>query len=190
MKNTLLIATIVASYIGLTGFIFGDAESEVGDFVRQVKAQTKPSANLDLAPLPEARPYVAYQYNSGNADPFKLRPFVSDASDSSAAGTLAQQNECNSSECSASAPVPHTPYYLENYELDSLTMTGTVLSPNKQIVALIKTPNSGIQEARVGEYIGRNNGLILSIKPDHIVIQEKYKVPRGWQDRMATLELF
>lgn len=188
MKNTLLIATIAASYIGLTGFIFGDAESEVGDFVRQVKSQTKPSTNLDLAPLPEARPYVAYQYNSGNADPFKLRPFVSDASNNSEG--VPTQNECNSSECSASAPVPHIPYYLENYELDSLMMTGTVLSPNKQIVALIKTPNSGIQEARVGEYIGRNNGLILSIKPDHIVIQEKYKVPRGWQDRMATLELF
>ena len=41
-----------------------------------------------------------------------------------------------------------------------------------------------------GEYMGKNNGLIVSIKTDHIVIREKQKVPRGWQNRMAILELF
>lgn len=187
MKNKILFIPIMVSYFGLTGFLFSDAESEVGNFISQTKAQTKPSVKLDLLPVPESKPYEAYQYMAGNADPFKLKSFVSEVSDDT---TAVVSSECNSSVCSASAPVPHIPYYLENFELSSLTMTGTMLSKNKQIIALIRTPNSGIQEAKVGEYIGRNNGLILSIKPDHIVIQEKYKVPRGWQDRMATLELF
>jgi len=33
-----------------------------------------------------------------------------------------------------------------------------------------------------GEYIGKNNGLIISIKPDHVMVREKYRVPRGWQN--------
>lgn len=188
MKRNMLLISIVSSYLGITGFVFGDAESDASDFLRQVKAQTKPSANLDLSPLPEAKPYEAYEYKGGTEDPFKLRPFVTEVSKQTEMPVT--ETECNSSECSASAPVSHAPYYLENFELSSLQMTGTMLSPNKQMVALIRTPDLSIQEARVGEYIGRNHGLIKEIKPDHIVIQEKYKVPRGWQDRMATLELF
>lgn len=188
MKRNILLISIVSSYLGITGFVFGDAESDASDFLRQVKAQTKPSANLDLSPLPEVKPYEAYEYKGGIEDPFKLKPFVVEISKET--GAPLAEAECNSSECSASAPVAHTPYYLESFELSFLQMTGTMLSPNKQIIALVKTPNSGIQEARVGEYIGRNHGLIKSIKPDHIVIQEKYKVPRGWQDRTVTLELF
>lgn len=188
MKHKHLLTSIVIAYSSLTGFIFGNAESDVNDFLRQTEDQTKASTNLNLSPLPEMRPHVAYAYQSGAADPFKLKAFVSKVTDENAVNSATA--ECTSSECSASAPVPHTPYYLESYELNTLQMTGTMLAPNKQVVALVKTPDSGIQEARVGEYIGRNNGLILSIKPDHIVIQEKYRVPRGWQDRMATLELF
>lgn len=188
MKKNILLISIVSSYFGLTGFLFGNAESDVSEFLRQTKLQIKPSVNLELAPLPEAKPYEPYQYMAGTEDPFKLKPFVAEVSND--ANAQAAEAKCNSSECSASAPIPHIPYYLENYELSALQMTGTLLSPTKQVVALVKTPDSGIQEVRVGEYIGRNNGLILSIKPDHIVIQEKYKVPRGWQDRMATLELF
>ena len=165
MKRNILLISIVSSYLGITGFVFGDAESDASDFLRQVKAQTKPSANLDLSPLPEVKPYEAYEYKGGIEDPFKLKPFVVEISKETG------------------APLAEAECY-------SLQMTGTMLSPNKQIIALVKTPNSGIQEARVGEYIGRNHGLIKSIKPDHIVIEEKYKVPRGWQDRTVTLELF
>ena len=86
--------------------------------------------------------------------------------------------------------MPHIPYFLEDYELDELSMVGTVKNAANQNRVLIKTPNAGVMETTIGEFIGRNNGQVISIHPDHIVIREKYKVPRGWQDRTTTLELF
>ena len=69
-------------------------------------------------------------------------------------------------------------------------MVGTVLKKNQRRAALIQTPDAGVVNVVQGEYMGKNNGLIISIKPDQVVVREKHRIPRGWQNRIAILELF
>ena len=185
--------TILCKAVGLslvvclsTGFMNGGPESEVAQFIQETSETVKPSPNLDLGPLPANKEYVPYAYQSENTDPFALKPFVVDAK----APVDEKQDTCADDSCGDGAPVPHTKYFLENYDLGQLSMVGTVVNKNQRRAALIQTPDAGIVNTMQGEYMGKNNGLIISIKPDHIMVREKFKVPRGWQNRMAILELF
>lgn len=182
-KQAYLITSL--AFFSLTGFIFSNPEAEVAQFIKQTQDTLKKNHKPNLPPLPVLDEKPVFQYGAGQADPFKLQSFVTDTAEV----PVASQN-CDTADCGDPPPVPHAPYFLEGYELTKLRMVGTVKSPKLGLSALIQTPDSGVQETRVGQYIGRNNGLILSISPDHIVVQEKYKVPRGWQNRLATLELF
>lgn len=168
-----------------TGFLGANPEAEVSQFISQTKAQAKPSAELDLGPVPDMTPYIPYVYEAQTANPFMLKTFVVDA-------TVEPESaeDCANDDCGDGAPVPHVPYFLESYPLEELNFVGTMLGKNNRRIALIQTPDSGVVNAMQGEYMGKNNGLIVSIKTDHIVIREKQKVPRGWQNRMAILELF
>ena len=120
------------------------------------------------------------------ADPFTVKAFVQEVGQTQSAE---DSDTCENGECGDGPPIPHSPFFLENYSLDQLTMTGTISSQNKGKVALIMTPDSGIVNAAVGEYIGRQNGLILAINPEIMIIQEKYRTAQGWQNRNAALPL-
>lgn len=176
----------LCSVLFLAGFLGANPEAEVAQFISQTKSQAKPSAELTMEPLRELKPYVPYVYEAQSENPFLLKSFVADAT----VDDVTQAEDCQDDNCGDGAPIPHVPYFLEGYPLEELSFVGTVLSKNNRRVALIKTPDAGVVNAMQGEYVGKNNGLIVSIKPDHIVIREKQKVPRGWQNRMAILELF
>lgn len=174
------------SVICLTGFFFGNPQSDAGRFFETTNSQIKGSHKIDLPPMPEVQPYEPFVYKGASSDPFKLQEFVKNA----ASVSTPENQVCESAECGATPPVPHKPYILESYELSQLRMVGTVSDPKKGRTVLIQTPDVGIIETRVGEYIGKNNGLILSITPSEVTIQEKIEVPRGWQDRTPRLRLF
>ncbi|MDO5090362.1 MAG: pilus assembly protein PilP [Cardiobacteriaceae bacterium] len=177
----------MAAFVFTTGFFGANPEAEVSQFIRQTKDQATASATLDLGPIPEPKVYVPYVYEAQKENPFALKSFVSDAT---VAPETDGADECNNDDCGDGAPIPHVPYFLEGYPLEELTFVGTVLGKNNRRIALIQTPDAGVVNAMQGEYMGKNNGLVVSIKTDHIVIREKQKVPRGWQNRMAILELF
>ena len=190
-KHSKLFAVI--AFVGLTGFLFPDANEEVAQFLRDTRTQENRSHKPDLPPKPELQPYVPVKYTGENKDPFVLQNFVIDATitpdDSSPEYTKAEE-ECKSAECADAAPDFTRPkYFLEEYDLESLNMVGTMRDRNHAMTVLISTPNEGIQKTRVGEFMGRNYGQIIGIHGDHIVIQEKYKVPRGWQNRVVTKKL-
>ncbi len=169
-----------------TGFINENPEAEVTKFINETTETVKPNPNLDLGPLPANKEYSPYIYKAESEDPFALKPFVVDAK----LPEPETQNDCADEDCGDGAPVPHVKYFLENYELSQLWMVGTVMNKDQRRAALIQTPDAGVVNTVQGEYIGRNNGLIIAIKPDHVMVREKFKVPRGWQNRMAILELF
>lgn len=170
-----------------TGFFGANPEAEVAQFIRQTKEQTKPSTALDLGPIRELEPYVPYIYEAqAENNPFALKAFVVDAT----VEPKKEDEDCANDDCGDGPPIPHVPYFLEGYPLEELSFVGTVLGKNNRRIALIQTPDSGIVNTMQGEYIGKNNGLVMSIKADHIVVREKQRVPRGWQNRMAILELF
>lgn len=181
------IAVGVFAFAFATGFFGANPEAEVAQFIRQTKEQTKPSSQLELEPLRELTVYVPYVYEAQKENPFALKSFVTDATVEPEADA---NEDCSNDDCGDGAPIPHVPYFLEGYPLEELTFVGTVLGKNNRRIALIQTPDSGVVNAMQGEYMGKNNGLVVSIKTDHIVIREKQKVPRGWQNRMAILELF
>ncbi|MDO4643300.1 MAG: pilus assembly protein PilP [Cardiobacteriaceae bacterium] len=186
-KNTLYkLITLQAIILFSTGFMGNNPESEVTQFVKDIENNSKPNPNLDLGPLPVNQEYHPYVYAADSADPFALKSFVVDAS----IPEDSNKNVCADDDCGDGAPAPHVKYFLENYDLSQLWMVGTILNKNQRRAALIQTPDAGIVNTVQGEYMGKNNGLIISIKPDHVVVQEKHRVPRGWQNRMAILELF
>lgn len=177
---------VLSAFAFATGFLGANPQAEVTQFISQTKAQATPSTALELEPLREMKPYIPYVYEAQTENPFLLKAFVADAT----VEPEAQSDDCQDDNCGDGAPIPHVPYFLEGYPLEELTFVGTMLGKNNRRIALIQTPDSGVVNAMQGEYLGKNNGLIVSIKTDHIVILEKQKVPRGWQNRKATLELF
>ena len=169
-----------------TGFIGSNPETEAAQFVQETQNTVKPSPNLDLGPLPVNQEYHPYVYQAGDADPFALKSFVVDTS----VPADGSKDVCNGDDCGDGAPTPHEKYFLENYELNQLWMVGTVLKKNQRRAALIQTPDAGVVNVMQGEYMGKNNGLVVSIKPDQVIVREKHRIPRGWQNRIAILELF
>ena len=168
------------------GFIGSNPETEATEFMENTAKTTQPTPNLDLGPLPANKEYKPYIYTADKTDPFELKSFVVDAKlpeDST-------QNACADDSCGDGAPVPHAKYFLENYDLSQLWMVGTILNKNQRRAALIQTPDAGVVNTVQGEYMCNNNCLIIYIKPVHVIVRVKYRVPRGWQNRMAILELF
>lgn len=168
------------------GFIGSNPESEAAQFVQDAQNTIKPSANLDLGSLPVNQEYHPYIYQAADSDPFALKTFVVDTS----VPDDGSNDTCGDDDCGDGAPIPHEKYFLENYDLNQLWMVGTVVKKNQRRAALIQTPDAGVVNVVQGEYMGKNNGLVVSIKPDQVVIREKHRIPRGWQNRIAILELF
>ena len=134
--------------------------SEVKDAISEIKASTP----ADIEPIPEIKVYEKYTYQSAD-----LRsPFMPDE-DSEAAANTAQGNGLR--------PNPNrNKEFLEDFPLDTLTMVGT-LNTNKVNYALVLTADGLIHQIRTGNYIGQNEGEILSISDRGIEIREL--VPDG-----------
>jgi len=63
----------------LAGFMNGNPETEVAQFIEETSDTVKPTPNLDLGPLPANKEYVPYAYQAESTDPFALKSFVIDA---------------------------------------------------------------------------------------------------------------
>lgn len=78
---------------------------------------------------------------------------------------------------------------LENYALDSLSMVG-VLHNDGERWAIIRTPDNTIFRVRKGNYLGKNNGRILSILETRIDLKEIVADGLGgWIERKNNLAL-
>ena len=78
---------------------------------------------------------------------------------------------------------------LEAYPLENLKMVGT-LSQQKQVFALIKTPDSNLFRVKQGNYLGQNFGLITEINEGSVKLKEIVQDSAGdWTERVSTLQL-
>lgn len=186
-KFLVLITFVFCSTTGFGELFFKeDVYDQTENVLRDIKQTTKPSAEVTGLESNELPEYVPYHFSENETDPFAVKDFVKEVGQ----GQLdADSDACESGECGDGPPAAHAPFFLENYSLDQLTMTGTISSANKGKIALIMTPDSGIVYASVGEYIGRQNGLIKAINREVIIIQEKYKTAQGWENRNTSLSL-
>jgi len=78
---------------------------------------------------------------------------------------------------------------LENYPLDGLYMAGTYLM-GSNFWGLIEDPEGVIHRVSVGEYMGQNNGKIVSIDESQVEVSEWISDGLGgWTKRKASIAL-
>lgn len=141
-----------------------------------------------IEPLPIIKPYEAYIYKSGKADardPFW--PFFQKKIADLAAEIQPVEQELSSE--FRREIIDRKREDLENYELDSLKMVGTV-EDEKEIWAIVLDPNGVVHRVKTGNYIGRNIGKITNIFEEQIKLREIIKDSSGrWEEREAALAL-
>jgi len=127
-----------------------------------------------VEPLPEVKPYVPLQYNADGTltDPFKARK-----AEVTKTGGL-QPNMAR----------PKEP--LEAYPLSSLKFVGS-LAKEKLKYALIRTPDAGIQQVKIGNYIGQNFGMVTEISDSEVIVKEivQDELTGDWVEHSASVSL-
>lgn len=121
-------------------------------------AQTKSSNVGSVKPIPQFQPYESFTYSAAG-----LRdPFVDDINIDKARHT--SNNRIN--------PDSNRPQEeLENFPLDTLSMVGTIKQKDT-LWGLIKDPQNVVHRVQVGNYMGKNDGHIVSIDDSSIHLVE------------------
>jgi type IV pilus assembly protein PilP len=162
---------MLAGCLALAGCT-GEQHSDLRQFV-------KDSDNLPrgrIPPLPEAKPYEPFTYNAFDVvDPFKPRKIEPPKAAVSAGGVLPDFNRRREP--------------LEAYPLENLKMVGT-LQKQKDMYALIKTPDNNLFRVQSGNFLGQNFGRITNITESNIKLKEIVQDSGGsWEEKDQTLQL-
>ena len=142
----LMLATAIFA-VALSGCSGRDA-----DLDRFIEA-TKKEPGGRVEPLPEVKPYEAYNY----ADQELRSPFVPGGA-GGAGANLRPDNHRNRE-------------YLEQFSLDTLKMVGT-LNLGGSHFGLVQTKDGRVHRVVVGEHIGTNDGKITDITASKIALVE------------------
>ncbi len=171
---------LVMSLFTLGGCVSRDI-SDLDQFTQEVLA--RPGGRIE--PLPEIKPYEAYAYKSANEnarDPFepfyrKRQDEVVDVKDSGLTKEMEAEIKNRNRE------------ELEQFELDSLRMVGTLENVDENW-AIINDPSNTVHRVKVGNYMGRNIGKIINIFEDRIELREIIQDSNGrWDERQAAIVL-
>ncbi|MBI1731640.1 MAG: pilus assembly protein PilP [Gammaproteobacteria bacterium] len=157
-------------------------KSDLQQYVDEVLK--RPGGRID--PLPEIRPYEAYAYKAADAgarDPFQAFYVQTEQDAKDIAGTSGLTKELEQEIKNRNREE------LEQFELDSLRMVGTIADPDDNW-GIIKDPSGVVHRVKVGNYIGRNIGKIVNIFEDKIELREIVQNTQGrWEERPAALAL-
>ncbi len=80
--------------------------------------------------------------------------------------------------------------YLEQFNIEALKMKGTMQHPGGPLVALIQDGDGQTTTVKVGAYLGKNFGRVVSIEETKVTVAEI--VPDGhdgWVERPRTIRL-
>lgn len=172
---------LVATGLALGGCVNRD-KSDLENYVAQVLSRK----GGQIEPLPPIKPYERYLYQSADRqlrDPFT--PFMQlEAQQEEVAPTADALQQAYNDEITA-----HNREELENSELDSLRMVGT-LRNDDELWGIVRDSTGTVHRVQVGNYMGRNFGKILDIQEDRIALREIVKDNDGrWEERQASLAL-
>lgn len=147
----------------------GDEGDDLDQFMRNAANDMRPK----IKPIPEVKPYFAIEYNSDGMlnDPFRTRKALNKSS----------VNQPNLDR-------PKEP--MEGYPLESIKYVG-MLSKSKLTYALLKTPDNGVQQVKIGNYVGQNYGLVTQITDSEVVLKEIVQddLSGDWVERASNLAL-
>jgi type IV pilus assembly protein PilP len=162
LRWTVIPALLAGLLAGCSGH-----DSALDDFINQTKKE--PGGRVE--PLPEVKPYEAFNY----VDQDKRSPFVPGGSGGANAGLRPDSHRNRE--------------YLEQFSLDTLKMVGT-LNLNGSSYGLVQTKDGRVHRVVVGEHLGTNDGKITTISPAKIALVEI--IPDGlggYLERPAALAL-
>jgi type IV pilus assembly protein PilP len=148
--------------------------SDLRRFTRDAYKDRKP----EVEPIPQLEPYESYAYTGESLED----PFL--------ALNLRENEPATASDDSGEVFEPERRREpLEQFPLDSLSMFGT-MSREGRNWALVGSPDGGTHTVTVGNHLGQQNGKIIEIAEQEIVLREVVKGPSGgWEERRATLTL-
>lgn len=155
-------ALLAGLFMGLILTGCGSADfSDLQAYADGVLAKQKPR----IEDLPEFKPYPIYIYQAGELrDPFAASAFIQQQATFAIEGSGIKPPERDTREP------------LEEFPLDSLRMVGT-LEQAGTMWALLRDGEGSIHRVKIGNYLGKNYGKILSITENQVDILEI--VPNG-----------
>ncbi len=175
------ISGLVCTSLVLGGCVSTDS-SDLNAYIAEILARQ----GGRIEPLPEIKPYEAYAYQSAGQDardPFKLFYQADDE-------TLSEEQENAGLTKEMEDEIRHrSKEELEQYELDSLRMVGTMDNGDTNW-GIIQDPGGAVHRIRVGNYMGRNTGKVLNVFEDRIEVREIVRNSQGrWEERQAAIAL-
>ncbi len=155
MNNSSIRFLFVALPVLLLAGCGGDMDDLLA-YIDEVKA--RPGGYIE--PLPQIKPYETFVYSASD-----LRsPFVPDSGAARGQPT-------------GPRPVANRPKeYLEQFPLDTLKMVG-ILELDGKTYGLVQTPDGLVNRVLPGNFVGQNDGRIVSITESEILVEEL--VPNG-----------
>lgn len=145
---------------------------DLRQFVENTYADQKP----DIEPLPIPEPYEGFVYSAeGLTDPFALSNIAPAEAPTFNTGRDPDRRKED----------------LEAFPLDGLKMVGTLKQGERPWV-IVNAPDGTAHRATVGNYLGHNEGRIVSISLDEqkIELLEVVKDPTGkWVDQTVMLSV-
>ncbi|MFT5132183.1 MAG: type IV pilus assembly protein PilP [Gammaproteobacteria bacterium] len=140
-----------------------------------------------IQPLPEVKPYEAYAYMSANEntrdpfEPFYQKRQIEELATGEKNVGLTKEMEREIKERNREE--------LEQFELDSLRMVGTLENADENWV-IISDPANTVHRIKVGNYMGRNIGKVINIFEDRVELREIVQDSQGrWDERQAAIVL-
>lgn len=159
----MMVAAVVLSTTGCSRSM-----SDLDAYVAEVKA--RPGGRIE--PLPEIKNYETFAYDVGGA----RSPFVPDLPATRDDGGVRPDADRKRE-------------YLEGFPLDTLRMVGT-LNLGGDLYGLVQTSDRLVHRVLVGNYLGQNDGRIISITDSAIQLLEI--IPDGlggYTERAASIGL-
>ncbi len=187
MKSIVHIEKLIAISVCLivASSLSGCVSKDISDLESQVsQIMARPGGRIE--PLPEIKPYEAYTYESGQLGrPNPFQPFFQIAKPTldeevvSDGLTEEMQREIMS----------RNREELEQFELDSLRMVGTIDNESNNW-AIVLAPDGVVHRVKVGNYLGANIGKVTNIYEDRVELREIVQDSNGrWEEREAALAL-
>ena len=164
-----LLAVLVGTLVGCGG----SGMSDLKEFVNNAYKDSKP----EIEPLPEMKPFSAFEYASYELDdPFNVGNVIGESSNTDASSALRPDSNR-----------PREP--LEAFPLDALRMVGTLIKDDIPSVVM-QTTQGTAHYLKVGSYMGQNDGQIKEIDADQqrVVLVETFLNPSNrWETREVEL---
>lgn len=186
-RNRLTLPLILAL---LGAALTGCVSRDISDLEAKVQELLARKAGSPIAPLPEVKLPESYTYQS--ADASRRDPFESfqKATAAAQAGKKGAPQDAKTAELMKEIE-GHNLEELENFELDSLRMVGTLQDAN-ELWGIVLDKTGTVHRVKVGNYMGKNHGKILSISEDKIELREIVSTTsgsNGLEERSATMAL-